>query len=67
MEITFSEMVRTILKRKNMSVENLADMLGKSRQNMNQQLLRDNFKYKDMVEIAAALGYDLKVDLVEKH
>lgn len=66
MELTFAEQVKIILKRKKMTIADLAQVLGVSRQNVNQLLLRDNFKYSDMIKIAAALGCDLSIELKEK-
>lgn len=66
MELTFAEQVKIILKRKKMTIADLAQVLGVSRQNVNQLLLRDNFKYSDMVKISAVLGCDLIVELREK-
>ena len=66
MVLSFAEQVRTILHRKNMTVDNLAGILGMSRQNLWQQLNRDNFKEKDMERIAEALSCDLSIELIEK-
>ena len=66
MNLSFSEQIRIILKRKNMTVENLAALIGTSKQNLNQKLLKSDFKESDMKKIAAALGFDLVIELVEK-
>lgn len=66
MELTFGEQIKIIMKRKGLTVADLANLLGVSRQNVNQLLARDNFKCSDMVKYAAALGYDLKIELIEK-
>ena len=66
MDLTFGEKIRIILNRKNKSIDDLAGSLGMSRQNLWQQLNRDNFKEKDMEKIAAALGYNLTIELTEK-
>lgn len=66
MDLTFGEKIRVILNRQNKSIDDLAGILGMSRQNLWQQLNRDNFKEKDMEKIAAALGYNLNIDLIEK-
>lgn len=69
MLLSFAETVRIILKRENISVENLASRLDTTRQNLNQKLLQNNFKESDMKKIAAALGYDLVISLekIEKN
>ena len=56
MILTAGEKIRVILNRKNMSVSDLAQALGQSRQNMSNKLARDNFTEKELTEIAAALG-----------
>ena len=66
MELTFAEQIKIIMKRQGLTVSDLAERLGVSRQNVNQLLSRDNFKFSDMVKYAAALGYDVKIELLEK-
>lgn len=56
MILSAGEKIRVILNRKNMSVSDLAQALGQSRQNMSNKLARDNFTEKELTEIAAALG-----------
>ena len=62
MELTFGEQIKIILKRKNMTIRQLAELIevqtGKpmSRQNLTQKLNRDNFQEQDMREVAQALG-----------
>lgn len=66
MILTFAEQVRVMLQRKNKSIEDLANDLQTTRQNLWNQLNRDNFKYKDMKRISAALGCDLLLEIVER-
>ena len=66
MRLSFAEQVRTILHRKNKTIDDLAGVLGMSRQNLWQQLNRDNFKEKDMQRIAEAMECDLVIELQEK-
>ena len=47
--------IRAILKKRHMTIGDLADRLGKSRQNMSNQLNRDNFQEEELKKIAAAL------------
>lgn len=65
MELSFAEKVRIVLKRKNMSVEDLAKKLGTTRQNLNQQLKRDNFRCEDMEKICKGLGCSLVIEIRE--
>ncbi len=71
MELTFGEQIKIILKRKNMTIRQLAELVevqtGKpmSRQNLTQKLNRDNFQEQDMKEIAQALGCVVKISVVD--
>ena len=62
LDLTFGEQVKIILKRKGMTIKELAKLIeeqtGKkmSRQNMTQRLNRDNFQEQDMRAIASILG-----------
>ena len=49
-----------------MSITDLADKLGTSRQNLNNKLARDNFVEKDLHEIAEAIGCDLSIIFTDK-
>lgn len=66
MKLTVSEQIRIILKRKKWSVADLAERLGTSRQNVNQLLIKDNFRVSDIEKIAGVLGCDLVIELKEK-
>ncbi|MBQ3177011.1 MAG: helix-turn-helix transcriptional regulator [Clostridia bacterium] len=55
MPITMGEKIKIILKRRNMTLGQLADKLGVSRQNFSNKMSRDNFTERDIREIADAL------------
>ncbi|MBS6398107.1 MAG: hypothetical protein KH452_13335 [Clostridiales bacterium] len=69
MELSFGEQIKIILKRKNMTIRELADLYTErtgtpmSRQNLTQRLKRDNFPEQDMHVIAALLGFHVSVRL----
>ena len=63
MYLTFAEQVRVILRQREMTIEQLADKLGVSRQNLNQKLNRNNFDERTMRSIAIALECDFFVSL----
>lgn len=65
MELTAGEQIRVILKRRGLSVADLAERLEVSRQNLNQQMIRDNFREQDIKRIAAALDCDCKIEITE--
>lgn len=55
MQLTTSEKIKIILGRRNMSISDLAEKLGTSRQNLTNKFARDNFSDKELREIAEAL------------
>ncbi len=71
MELTFGEQIKIILKRKNMTIRQLAELVemqtGRpmSRQNLTQKLNRDNFQEQDMREIAQALGCLVQISVID--
>lgn len=65
LQLSSSEQIRLILKRKNMTMGDLADATGQSRQNLSNKLSRGNFSEKDLHAIAKALGCRLEVQFVE--
>ena len=56
MALTMGEKIKVILNRRNMTISQLAEMLGQSRQNMSYKMSRDNFTEKDLIEIASVLN-----------
>jgi len=71
MELSFGEQVKVILKRKNMTIKQLAAEIEAqtgmkmSRQNLTQRLTRDNFQEQDMRMIASVLGCAVSLSLVD--
>ena len=55
MPLTMGEKIKIILKRRGMTLSQLAEKTGQSRQNMSNKMQRDNFTEKEMLQIAAAL------------
>ena len=56
MPLTMGEKIKVVLKRRNMTLGDLADKTGQSRQNLSNKISRDNFTEKDLQAIAAALN-----------
>jgi len=63
MKLTFGEKVKIILRRRNATVTDLANMLGTSPQNLTNKFTRDNFSEKDMHEIAKCLNCTYSTNL----
>ncbi len=56
MAITMGEKIKIILGRRSMTIADLANGLGQSRQNLTNKLTRDNFSEKELVQIAQFLN-----------
>lgn len=67
MEMSASEKIRILAKRQKMSLGELADALNQSRQNLSNKMSRDNFSIRELEEIAAALGCELRVEFISKN
>ncbi|EGT4186802.1 helix-turn-helix transcriptional regulator [Clostridioides difficile] len=55
MSISFGEKIKIILKRKNMTIGELAQKTGQTRQNLSNKFSRDNFSEKEIREFAEIL------------
>lgn len=64
--LTTSEKIRILLKRKDMSITDLAEKIKTSRQNINNKLSRNNFTEKDLIEIAKAMNCDVSIIFRDK-
>ena len=60
MPLTMGEKIKIILNRRNMTLTQLAEVLGQSRQNMSNKMSRDNFTEKEIKAIAEALDCTYK-------
>lgn len=56
MPLSMGEKIKVILRRRNMTLADLAEKTGQSRQNLSNKMSRDNFTEKELQTIAAALG-----------
>lgn len=55
MPLTMGEKIKVLLTRRNMTLSQLADATGQSRQNISNKMHRDNFTEKELYAIAKAL------------
>lgn len=62
MSMTVSEKVRLIMSRNKITMGQLAEKTGQTRQNLSNKMTRDNFTEKDIKSMAQALG--CAVDIV---
>ncbi len=56
MQLTTSEKIKVILGRRDLSISDLAQKLGTSRQNLTNKFARDNFSDKELRDIADVLN-----------
>jgi len=64
MSLTMSEKIKVVLKRRGMTMGELAEKTGQTRQNLSNKMSRDNFPEKELVAIADALDCDFEATLV---
>lgn len=55
MDLSMGEKIRIVLRRKKMTITDLATAIGTTRQNLTNKLTRDNFSEKELHQIAKAL------------
>lgn len=65
MEYTTAEKLEIIMKRKNVTMTELANRLDQSRQNVSKKFKRDNFNENDLKAISEALGVDYSIEFKE--
>ena len=58
MKLTIGEKIKILIGRQDITLTQLAEQLGQSRQNLSNKMSRDNFTEMEAQEIAAALGAD---------
>lgn len=64
MGLSTSEKIKIILKRRGMTMGDLAEKTGQTRQNLSNKMSRDNFPEKEIHEIAAALDCEYETFFV---
>lgn len=61
MNMTASGKIRIIAKRVNMSMGELAEATGQTRQNLSNKLSRDNLSQNDLISLASAMGCTVEI------
>lgn len=70
MELSFGEQIKILLKRQNLTIQDLANLyeantgVKMTRQNLSQRLRRDNFQEQDMHTLAELLGHQVSIQLL---
>lgn len=64
MTLSVAEKVRLIMKRQGVTMGELAQASGQTRQNLSNKMTRGNFTERDISELAAALGCSVEIQFV---
>lgn len=64
MNLTTGEKIKIVLKRRGMTMGDLAEKTGQTRQNLSNKMSRDNFSEKEIKQIAAALDCEYEAYFV---
>lgn len=66
MDMKTSEKIRFLIRRRNLTLGDVAEGTNQTRQNFSNKMTRNNFKESELAEIADFLGCDLKIVFVDK-
>lgn len=66
MKYTTAEKLEIIMKRKNVTMTELANRLNQSRQNVSKKFKRDNFTENDLKAISEALEVDYIIEFKDR-
>lgn len=66
MGLSMGEKIKIMMGRRDITLTQLAETLGTTRQNLSNKLSRDNFSEKELLAIAEALGCTYEAKLIMK-
>lgn len=61
-----TEKLRILMARKNITMAQMAEKTGQSRQNLSNKFARSNFTEKDLREMASVLGCTVNIQFVDE-
>ena len=64
--MNISEIIKILCIKRNISVAELSVKMGFSKQNLFNKLYRNDMKVSDFEKVFAALGCDLKINVIDK-
>jgi len=64
--VSTSKKIRIAMINKNISLNELAEKVETSSQNLNNKFRRDNLSENDIRNMADALGYDVRISLIDR-
>lgn len=65
--LSTSEKIRIILGRLNISISELADLIGMSQPNLSKKLKNNSLSVDDLRKISEALGIELEINFILKN
>ena len=66
MEMTIEEKIRTIMRRRDMTINSLAEQTGQSRQRIHQAFRTDSYSVAWLEKVADALGCRVEILFTDK-
>lgn len=66
MGITVAEKIKIIMRRKGITVTELSDITGQTRQNLSNKFSRNNFSEKDIELLAEAIGCSVEIRFIDR-
>ena len=66
MDLSVAEKIRLIMKRQKMTMGEMAEASGQTRQNLSNKMTRGNFTEKDIAALAAALGCTVEIRFITR-
>ncbi len=67
MDMSAAEKIRTLMARKGVSMGDMAEKTGQSRQNLSNKMKRGNFSEKELVTMATVLGCTLDIRFLNEN
>ncbi len=65
MSMTAGEKIKTIMTRQKVSMGDMADQTGQSRQNLSNKMKRDDFSESEIRKMAAVLGCTVEITFLD--
>lgn len=66
MNLTATEKIRTLMQRKNISMGDMAESTGQSRQNLSNKMKRGNFSERELEAMAVVLGCTVEIRFINE-
>lgn len=65
MEMKAGEKIKVLMKRKGISMGDMADGTGQTRQNLSNKMKRDDFSESEIRKMAAVLGCTVNIQIID--